>query len=511
MFTVYHLDDDCILRLMLRKNFSQQENFLYRDFAGSQDLLEAFASNPPDLILLDVHLDTETLTGLDVFKKIRKIVPDQKVCFLSSTKQKDLLLRCALAEDVGFLSKDARDGKPWERIKEVCEEARTSMNDRPSSTHQVSPLDLPDWVSGATMQRVARQLKGVIPSFVKSVHVFGETGTGKEVVGQILKYLLAHETPFVTVNCAAIAESLQESEFFGHRKGSFSGALKDRKGFFEQADGGWIFLDEVACLKPSTQAALLRVLETGEIRPLGAEKPLRLNVRILSATNENLEKAVQKGTFRGDLLQRLSGYRIDLPPLRKRKEEIEAICGSLLKKIESKSVSANKNSENEESTIRISSPVLELFRGYDWASGNVRELYQVILASCAHLKNNEMTLQSLPAHFLEKLSGSLEKNGRVETLQPLQTYESVQNDLVHWIECKLAGGFTQLHITDWEDELLMQALSVLHSKGMLSGESKRQVAEKLKISRYLLVTRMKKIMNRSDLSAHLKSWYLESK
>jgi len=191
-----------------------------------------------------------------------------------------------------------------------------------------------------------------------TVLISGETGTGKELVAKVIHANgPRRDRPFLSVNCAALPEALLESELFGHRKGAFTGASEDRKGLFEAAGGGTLFLDEVGEMSPSLQAKLLRVLETGEVRRLGETQARKVDVRIIAATNRNLESDVHAGRFREDLFYRLNVFPIYIPPLRQRKEDIPLLAGYFL----------------ENTGKRLSPEAVDLLVNYDWP-GNVREL-----------------------------------------------------------------------------------------------------------------------------------------
>jgi transcriptional regulator with GAF, ATPase, and Fis domain len=196
------------------------------------------------------------------------------------------------------------------------------------------------------------------------VLIQGETGTGKELVARVIHYNSPRkDKPFVIQNCAALSESLLESELFGHVKGAFTGAIKDHKGIFESANGGTIFLDEVSEMTPQMQAKLLRVIEYGEIKRLGDEKSFKVDVRIISATNKDLKKLTQEGNFREDLYYRLKGILINLPPLRERKEDIPILINHFI----------NKNTQETGKKLSIDMEALKLLYDYDWP-GNIREL-----------------------------------------------------------------------------------------------------------------------------------------
>lgn len=198
-----------------------------------------------------------------------------------------------------------------------------------------------------------------------SVLIIGESGVGKESFPRIIhQYGLRRHEPYIAVNCGAIPEGTIDSELFGHLKGSFTGAMADRKGYFEEANGGTIFLDEVGELPLATQARLLRVLETGEFIPVGASKPLKTDVRIVAATNVNLHDAVRRGRFREDLLFRLNTVPIELPPLRKRKEDV-----ALLFRYFASQAASRYNMP----ALRLDAEAVSLLEHYHWP-GNIREL-----------------------------------------------------------------------------------------------------------------------------------------
>ncbi|MGM0595980.1 MAG: sigma 54-interacting transcriptional regulator [Myxococcota bacterium] len=213
------------------------------------------------------------------------------------------------------------------------------------------------------MHRIFEQLKKVLDTRV-SIHIWGETGTGKELIASAIHNQSKRTNKmFVAQNCAALPENLLESELFGHEKGAFTGADRKKKGLFEISDGGTLFLDEIADMSPSLQVKLLRVLQEGEIRPVGATQVKYVDVRIISATHKNLEKEVEKNNFREDLFYRLHVFPIKLPPLRDRQGDIEILTRHFLEKF---------NRELKKN-VSISKGALEEMRGYKW-KGNIREL-----------------------------------------------------------------------------------------------------------------------------------------
>lgn len=223
--------------------------------------------------------------------------------------------------------------------------------------------------SSEPIQKMFRKMEKVADTD-STVLIYGESGTGKELVARALHFNSSRrDKPFVAVSCGALPESLLESELFGHVKGSFTGAIANKDGLFKAADGGTIFLDEVGATSPAIQASLLRVLQEREVKPVGATKNIKVDVRVIAASNERLEEMIKRGAFREDLYYRLSVIPIDLPPLRERREDIPLLVEHFMRK-----AIAKKEGTLE---MKMSSEVLRILTGYDWP-GNVRELENVI-------------------------------------------------------------------------------------------------------------------------------------
>jgi DNA-binding NtrC family response regulator len=227
-----------------------------------------------------------------------------------------------------------------------------------------------------------------------TVVIEGETGTGKEVVAQSLHEASPRsDGPFVVFDCGAVPESLVESELFGHEKGSFTGAVMSREGLFEKAEGGTIFLDELGELSLDLQPKLLRVLEEREIRRVGSNEPIPIDVRIVAATNKNLGREVEEGRFREDLYYRLSVVRLELPPLRDRLEDVSLLVPHFLE-----SRDFNRDPDGGRRIEAVSDPALEALSNYEWP-GNVRELVNVIERACSFSSSPRLELDDLPAYI----------------------------------------------------------------------------------------------------------------
>ena len=220
----------------------------------------------------------------------------------------------------------------------------------------------------------------------------GETGTGKEVIGKALHLLSPAATkPFIVCNCAGLVESLVESELFGHAKGSFTGAITDKIGLFEAAEEGAIFLDEIGELPLSMQPRLLRVLQSGEFRRVGSNKPLKAHCRVIAATNKDLAHEVKSGKFREDLYYRLTPLTILMPPLRDRKDEIPLLCRFFLERF---------NERTGKKVFGISRPAQAALLTYEW-HGNVRELENILEQAAVMTTETFIRLEDLPIHLRE--------------------------------------------------------------------------------------------------------------
>lgn len=241
------------------------------------------------------------------------------------------------------------------------------------------------------MQKLFRKMEKLADTD-STVLIYGESGTGKELVARALHYNSARkDKPFVAVSCGALPETLLESELFGHVKGSFTGAIANKEGLFKVADGGSIFLDEVGSTSPAIQSSLLRVLQEMEIRPVGATRNIKVEVRVIAASNERLEDKIKQGTFREDLYYRLSVIPLDLPPLRERRDDIPLLVDHFMRRALAKRGSAIE--------VKMSSEVLDMLMSYDWP-GNVRELENAIERIVALSDGGLIQLDQLPEKIL---------------------------------------------------------------------------------------------------------------
>lgn len=242
-----------------------------------------------------------------------------------------------------------------------------------------------------------REIFGILEKIAPTgatVIIEGETGTGKEVAARTVHQLSTRaDAPFVVLDCGAVPENLIESELFGHEKGSFTGAVMSRKGLFEMAEGGTIFLDELGELALDLQPKLLRVLEQREVRRVGSNQPIPVNVRVVAATNRALAEEVEAGRFREDLFYRLSVVRLNLPPLRKRIEDVELLIRHFFHKLP-----FNRDADGQLKLTDIAPDALDALRAYHWP-GNVRELVNTIERACSFARTHTITLDDLPGYI----------------------------------------------------------------------------------------------------------------
>lgn len=483
---VLHIDDDPVMLIRTRSALTKptlQKRFEYSS-AGSPlafwKLYETFPS--ADCILLDMVIDGDESAGVNILRELRRRGYLNPVLMMSSLEQGSAILACIEAGATDFITKGAEESELLFRVEHA-------LSSRKKISHEAR--EVLQKFAGETMREVYVKMPRVIAAPVRSVLVSGESGTGKEVVAACLKDCLDAHTPFVTVNCAAISKDLLESELFGHEKGAFTGAQASKQGLFAVADGGWIFLDEVARLSQACQAALLRTLENGEIRPVGSTVAKRVNVRVMAATNEDLDLMVEKGDFRGDLLQRLRAYEIYLPPLRERRDELGEILDALLGRM-------NKQGNVD---YRLAPAVRNLFMSYDWRKGNIREMWQVLQASTVEAENGLVTIRCLPRSFTlgtRSTETSIAKPGK-SVASAVQAPEEGSSRLL-----TVAQNFP-LVLTDLEEQLLLDVLDQLKNQAPHYTSSQRKVAEALGVTRHTLCAKLEKL----DARAQLPRWLHE--
>jgi DNA-binding NtrC family response regulator len=361
------------------------------------------AENKPNWVLLDIMLKGD-LTGIDLAWELREI--NLPFLYISANTNQSTLEAVKETQPYGFMVKPFRERD----LIVMLDIAKYRFGiEEGGGFVKTSDHGIIEGIIGKSnsLQDVIEKIRVVAPTHT-SVLVVGESGTGKEKVAHSVHELSERkDQPIVVVNCAALPHSLIESELFGHEKGSFTGANAMRIGKFEQADGGTIFLDEIGELPLDSQVKLLRVLQEKEIERLGGNKTIKVNVRIIAATNRSLEKEVAEGRFRLDLYYRLNVFPIELPPLRERKEDIELLAHFFLTKYASAS---------RRNITSISAQALDQLHNYNWP-GNIRELEHLIERSVLLAKTAEIENFDLP-NIIEKPSD--QPQGQLKSMEEME-------------------------------------------------------------------------------------------
>ncbi|HPE92491.1 sigma-54 dependent transcriptional regulator [uncultured Sphaerochaeta sp.] len=344
-----------------------------------------------DLVITDLRMPN--MSGEELLKKIISAYPRMPVIILTGHGTIETAVQAMRSGAVDFFTKpvdldrlslvvkkalsDTDLYAEHERLKEEVEQLRArNRYDRIIGKSQ-KMVELMDTVSQVAPTKA-------------SVLITGESGVGKELVADAIHELSNRSKgPFIKVHCAALTASLLESELFGHEKGSFTGAVKEKKGRFELADGGTIFLDEIGEIDAQTQVKLLRVLQERQFERVGGEKPISVDVRIVCATNRNLPKEIEKGNFREDLYYRLNVVHLDVPPLRERKDDIPLLMTSFLQQF---------NQENGRSIEAFSNQARRALLAYDWP-GNIRELRNCIESAVVLARTTVIEVEDLPSHI----------------------------------------------------------------------------------------------------------------
>jgi two-component system, NtrC family, response regulator AtoC len=359
-------DDDNAIRAML-KAFLEDEGYQVSEAATGQEALEGLRTGDFDLVLLDMRLPG--MTGLDILKQTREKQGEVPVIVMTAYGSPNVAIQASSLGAYDYITKPFELDDVLHTItryferQQLMEEVRTLRS-------QIEPRDPSERIIGssAAMNEIFKII-GRSASSEATVLITGETGTGKELVAHVLHSNSTYRHgPLVKVNCAALPETLLESELFGHEKGAFTNALTQRKGRFEMAHKGSIFLDEIGEMTLSTQRKLLRVLQEREFERVGGSIPIKVDVRVIAATNKNLEAEVEAGRFREDLYYRLNVIRVFMPPLSDRKDDIPLLVEHFLDK--------HRYSPTTQ-PARISEEAMQVLLKHDWP-GNVRELENTI-------------------------------------------------------------------------------------------------------------------------------------
>jgi DNA-binding NtrC family response regulator len=409
-YTVLVVEDDSAMRELLAESLGE-EGYVVRSASGGREGVRCVEHDGVDLVVTDLRMPD--MHGLDMIREIRTLPSPPDVITITAFGTIDTAIKAMKLGAFDYIT------KPFE-IDQLLIAVDRALKDRKLRDEvarlreEVAGKYRFDNIIGKSraMQEVFDLIRRVADNSV-TVMITGESGTGKELVARALHYNSARASrPFMAVNCAAIPGTLLESELFGYKRGAFTDARQDRVGLLQEANGGTVFLDEVAELPPQLQAKLLRVLQEREVRPLGTTQSVPIDVRFVSATNRNLSQMLHAGQFREDLYYRLNVIQIDIPPLRERPEDILLLASHLL----------GIAGERAGKAVRSISPrAAKLLLSYPWP-GNVRELENVIERAVALSQRDEIDTVDLPSTLLERRSPDVlaEAAARQLTLSDLE-------------------------------------------------------------------------------------------
>lgn len=409
--TVWIVDDDKSIRWVVEKAL-QKADISTRNFAAARDLLDALEANTPDALITDIRMPG--MDGLQLLDRIQQSHPDLPVIVMTAHSDLESAVSAFHGGAFEYLP------KPFD-IKEVVDLAHRAVQH--GRRHKLDELKEPATLAATpeiigaapAMQEVFRAIGRLARSHI-TVLINGESGTGKELVAKALhRHSPRAKKPFIALNMAAIPKDLMESELFGHEKGSFTGAQARRSGRFEQANGGTLFLDEIGDMPAELQTRLLRVLSDGEFYPVGGHTAVKVDVRIIAATHQNLEFLVEQGRFREDLFHRLNVIRIHIPPLRERKQDIPLLLRHFL----------TQAAQELNAEVKLLTPEAEDFLStLEWP-GNVRQLENSCRWLTVMASGREIHLHDLPPELLT----NIQEKDRSET--------DWESSLRNWIDQQL--------------------------------------------------------------------------
>ena len=440
------VDDEPKMGKILARILSR-EGHQVEAFTRPDEALEALTREPADLLLTDLKMPA--MDGLTLMARARQLVPGLDVIMMTAYATAETAVKAMKEGAFDYLIKPFPNEELIMIVARVAETRGLREENRilkQTLTTRFHPANI--IAVSPPMREVLKRVEKVAASEV-SVLLRGESGTGKEVLAEAIHTAgRRRERPLVKVNCGALPETLLESELFGHTRGAFTGAFETRKGLFQQADGGTIFLDEIGEITPALQVKLLRVLQSGEFQRVGDAQTFRVDVRVLAATNRALEEMIEAGTFRSDLYYRLNVVPVVIPPLRERPEDIPALIDHFLGRLRQRC----------ERAVHLAPEAYALLRAYHWP-GNIRELENAL------------------EHAFVMSEG--------DTIRPRDLPVAVQNPVAPGGGGGMAAAPSASTLEDMEKQALIQALEA-------TGFNHTQAARKLGITRRTLGYRIDK-------------------
>lgn len=413
------------LRILLKR-----DGFDVHTAAGGRQGLEALAEVSPDFVLTDIRMPG--VSGIDILNAVRELDPTIPVILMTAQASLQSAIQAVNQGAFHYIQKPFAN----DDLLVICRraaESRELKRENQALKREIRRRDATEASRPAGRSRaftdVVKLAETVAPTD-STVLVTGESGTGKEVVARYIHALSDRSGgPFVSINCGALPENLLESELFGHLKGAFTGAVRDREGLFVAARAGTFFLDEVGEMTAATQVKLLRVLQEREVVPVGSTEPVSVDVRIVAATNRDLEEEIRRGAFRGDLYYRLNVITLHLPPLRDRGDDVPILAEHFLARFAA--------SRGREAPV-LSGDALAALQAYDWP-GNVRELENALERAAVLSPDGEISRSALPARILSERAQPLVS----DRLPPNPPLEIIERAYIHWVLESEGGNKTR--------------------------------------------------------------------
>lgn len=419
------VDDEATARRTLER-FLSKLGYEVTAAANAEQAMLAVIADQPDIVLSDIYMPG--MSGLDLQEKIAERTPHIKVILMTGKDDMPTTVRAMQQGAYDYLVKPIDLDVLERTLSSLINSQKLSDNLALITDEAANEYKLENILVGRTpeMMEIYKTIGSVSRSKV-TVLITGESGTGKELIVRAIHYNSPwRNEPFIAVNCTALTETLLETELFGHTKGSFTGAHTDKRGKFELAGEGTIFLDEIGEISPKIQVMLLRVLQEREFERVGGEKTMPMRARIIAATNRDLTEEVKTGKFREDLYYRLNVVSIHVPPLRERKDDIPLIVKHLLQRI---------NTEMHKNVYKVSDDTMSKILAYDWP-GNVRELENVLTRGVVLAKTDVLDANVIPTNDQPQRKESIPLNWR-------RTLEEVENEHILRVLEAVGGNRTE--------------------------------------------------------------------
>jgi two-component system nitrogen regulation response regulator GlnG len=456
---VWVVDDDQSVRWVLEKAL-RQAGMNARAFERAEHLLEAIAHGEPDVLITDVRMPG--MSGITLLERLNATSPDLPIIVITAHSDLENAVAAYKGGAFEYLPKPFDIDEAMELVRKAARRNGDGETDDADAAQGLSSII----GQAPAMQEVFRSI-GRLSGSSMTVLITGESGTGKELIARALhEHSPRADKPFVALNTSAIAADLLESELFGHEKGSFTGADSRRIGRFEQADGGTLFLDEIGDMSPALQTRLLRVLAESEFYRVGGQQSIRVDVRVIAATNQDLARAVKESRFREDLYHRLNVIRINSPPLRQRRADIPLLLNHYL---------GQSAGELETAAKSIDADALDMLQSYDWP-GNVRQLVNATRRLTVTAPGTVITTEDIPSDL-----------GGNETSQ--RATQDWTRSLASWAERQLSaktGPLLEAALPEFEKTLIQIAMSQ-------TGGHRQEAAKLLGWGRNTLTRKMKSL------------------